>query len=155
MDRGSRRGEPQGPRPQRVLDDRCHPDDVFRGRGFVRRAPFAHHEGSQRTVGDLGAEVDDVRSRSLTLVGGVLTQGDARSGRSQRGCLSRLLGGLLVMLERRLRLVGRRCTTASALQQMTLLQSAIFDTGEMATAIAAWKAKRAADFDALAPVAKV
>ena len=29
---------------------------------------------------------------------------------------------------------------------MTLLQSAIFDTGEMATAIAAWKEKRSAEF---------
>jgi len=37
---------------------------------------------------------------------------------------------------------------------MTLLQSAIFDTGEMATAIAAWKDKRTAEFDALAVVAK-
>ena len=38
---------------------------------------------------------------------------------------------------------------------MTLLQSAIFDTGEMATAIAAWKDKRGAEFAALAPAAKV
>jgi enoyl-CoA hydratase len=38
---------------------------------------------------------------------------------------------------------------------MALLQSAIFDTAEMATAIAAWKAKGTAEFSALAPVAKV
>lgn len=43
--------------------------------------------------------------------------------------------------------------TAAALQQMTLLQSAIFDSGEMATAIAAWKAKQAAAFEPLAPLA--
>jgi enoyl-CoA hydratase len=43
--------------------------------------------------------------------------------------------------------------TAASLQQMTLLQSAIFDLDEMALAIAAWKDKRAASFDALAPVA--
>jgi enoyl-CoA hydratase len=42
--------------------------------------------------------------------------------------------------------------TAAALQQMTLLQSAIFDSGEMATAIAAWKAKQTAEFEPLAPV---
>ena len=41
---------------------------------------------------------------------------------------------------------ARDHSTASALQQMTLLQSAIFDTGEMATAIAAWKAKGSAEF---------
>ena len=46
-------------------------------------------------------------------------------------------------------------STASALQQMTLLQSAIFDTGEMATAIAAWQEKRNAEFDPLTPTAKV
>ena len=45
--------------------------------------------------------------------------------------------------------------TAASLQQMTLLQSAIFDTAEMATAIAAWKAKGTAEFSALAPVVKV
>jgi hypothetical protein len=38
---------------------------------------------------------------------------------------------------------------------MTLLQSAIFDGGEIATAIAGWKEKRAAEFEALAAVAKV
>ena len=45
--------------------------------------------------------------------------------------------------------------TGEALQQMTLLQSAIFDIGEMSTAIAAWKDKRAAGFDPLAPVEQV
>jgi enoyl-CoA hydratase len=41
---------------------------------------------------------------------------------------------------------------ADALQQMTLLQSAIFDIGEMGTAIAAWKAKRDAEFEPLQAV---
>ncbi len=45
--------------------------------------------------------------------------------------------------------------TAAALQQMTLLQSAIFDSGEMATAISAWKAKQAAGFEPLAPLASL
>ena len=45
--------------------------------------------------------------------------------------------------------------TASALQQMTLLQSAIFDTAEMAAAIEAWKKKAVADFPALLPVSEV
>ena len=45
---------------------------------------------------------------------------------------------------------ARDHSTASALQQMTLLQSAIFDTAEMATAIAAWKEKRGAEFADLA-----
>ncbi len=45
--------------------------------------------------------------------------------------------------------------TASALQQMTLLQSAIFDSAEMATAIDAWKKKAVAEFPALLPAAKL
>jgi len=43
--------------------------------------------------------------------------------------------------------------TAAALQQMTLLQSAIFDIDEMARAIAAWKDKRPAEFESLTQVA--
>jgi enoyl-CoA hydratase len=46
-------------------------------------------------------------------------------------------------------------STADALEQMTLLQSAIFDLDEMTRAIAAWKAKGAADFGPLAPVKPV
>jgi enoyl-CoA hydratase len=45
--------------------------------------------------------------------------------------------------------------TGEALQQMTLLQSAIFDIGEMSVAIEAWKDKRTAGFDPLAPVEPV
>jgi enoyl-CoA hydratase len=42
--------------------------------------------------------------------------------------------------------------TSDALQQMTLLQSAIIDIDEMAVAIEAWKNKQPGQFDALAPV---
>jgi enoyl-CoA hydratase len=41
--------------------------------------------------------------------------------------------------------------TAASLQQMTWLQSAIFDTDEMAAAIGAWKSKETAPFAPLAP----
>ena len=45
---------------------------------------------------------------------------------------------------------ARDHSTAAALQQMTLLQSAIFDSAEIAVAIAGWKDKQAAQFAALA-----
>jgi enoyl-CoA hydratase len=45
--------------------------------------------------------------------------------------------------------------TADALDQMALLQSAIFDIGEMGQAIAGWKAKQAAAFAALDAVKPV
>ncbi len=42
---------------------------------------------------------------------------------------------------------------AASLAQMSLLQSAVFDTEEMAQAISAWQRKSAADFAPLSPVA--
>ena len=42
--------------------------------------------------------------------------------------------------------------TGAALEQMTLLQSAIFDSDEIAEAVAAWKDKRDGRFDPLTPV---
>ncbi|MEY2686319.1 MAG: hypothetical protein RL375_517 [Pseudomonadota bacterium] len=45
--------------------------------------------------------------------------------------------------------------TADALQQMTLLQSAIFDIGEMALAIEAWKSKQPAEFAALGSATQI
>ena len=43
--------------------------------------------------------------------------------------------------------------TADALAQMTLLQSAVFDIDEMTRAIAAWQARRQAEFEPLRPTA--
>lgn len=43
----------------------------------------------------------------------------------------------------------------AALAQMSLLQSAVFDTGEMARAIAAWKSRQDAGFEPLSPVARL
>jgi len=45
--------------------------------------------------------------------------------------------------------------TGAALEQMTLLQSAIFDIDEMSAAIEAWKSKTPAGFEALTPVPRV
>lgn len=49
---------------------------------------------------------------------------------------------------------ARDHSTAASLQQLTLLQSAIFDTSEMAEAIAAWKDKRDGEFEPLSPIAR-
>jgi enoyl-CoA hydratase len=50
---------------------------------------------------------------------------------------------------------ARDHSTASALHQMTLLQSAIFDSSDIATAIAGWKAKQPAPFEPLARTASL
>lgn len=49
---------------------------------------------------------------------------------------------------------ARDHATADSLEQMTLLQSAVFDVDEMARAIAAWQAKKPASFDPLGEIAK-
>jgi enoyl-CoA hydratase len=49
---------------------------------------------------------------------------------------------------------ARDHSTADSLQQMTLLQSAVFDVDEMARAIAAWQAKQPATFDPLGEIAR-
>lgn len=49
---------------------------------------------------------------------------------------------------------ARDHSTADALQQMALLQSAVFDVDEMARAIAAWQAKKPATFEPLGAIAK-
>jgi enoyl-CoA hydratase len=45
--------------------------------------------------------------------------------------------------------------TGDALQQMTLLQSAIFDIGEMGVAIAAWQNKQTAEFAPLGATSRL
>ena len=49
---------------------------------------------------------------------------------------------------------ARDHSTAASLEQMTLLQSAVFDIDEMARAIAAWQAKTPATFEALGAIAR-
>jgi len=49
---------------------------------------------------------------------------------------------------------ARDHSTAASLEQMTLLQSAVFDIDEMARAIAAWQAKQPASFEALGAIAR-
>jgi enoyl-CoA hydratase len=49
---------------------------------------------------------------------------------------------------------ARDHSTADSLQQMALLQSAVFDVDEMARAIAAWQAKQPAAFDPLGEIAR-
>ena len=124
--------------------------------GVLQRLPKIVPQGVAREMAYTGDRVGAERALAIGLVNEVLADADA--ARERALALARTLGSKspLAIAGTKLALNhARDHSTASALAQMTLLQSAIFDTDEMATAIAAWKSMRDAEFAALAPVAKV
>jgi len=124
--------------------------------GVLQRLPKIVPQGVAREMAYTGERLGAERALAVGLVNAVLA--DAAATVEHAHELARTIASKspLAIAGTKLALNhARDHSTASALQQMTLLQSAIFDTGEMATAIAAWKDKRSAEFDALAPVSKV
>ena len=124
--------------------------------GVLQRLPKIVPPGVAREMAYTGERVGAERALAIGLVNEVLADADALVERAL--ALARTIASKspLAIAGTKLALNhARDHSTASALEQMTLLQSAIFDRDEMAAAIAAWKARRAADFEALVPVAKV
>jgi enoyl-CoA hydratase len=124
--------------------------------GVLQRLPKIVPQGVAREMAYTGERLGAERALAVGLVNAVLP--DAAATLAHALALARTIAAKspLAIAGTKLALNhARDHSTASALQQMTLLQSAIFDTGEMATAIAAWKEKRGAEFAALAPVATI
>jgi enoyl-CoA hydratase len=124
--------------------------------GSLQRLPKIVPQGVAREMAYTGERVGAERALAIGLVNAVLADADALRDRAL--ALARTIASKspLAIAGTKLALNhARDHSTASALQQMTLLQSAIFDTGEMATAIAAWKAKGTAEFASLASVARL
>jgi enoyl-CoA hydratase len=124
--------------------------------GVLQRLPKLVPQGVAREMAYTGERVGAERALAIGLVNEVLADADA--ARERALALARTIAAKspLAIAGTKLALNhARDHSTASALAQMTLLQSAIFDTDEMAAAIEAWKAKRNAEFDSLAPVAEV
>ena len=122
--------------------------------GVLQRLPKIVPPGVAREMAYTGERLGAARALAVGLVNDVLPDAAALLDRAM--ALARTIASKspLAIAGSKLALNhARDHSTASALQQMTLLQSAIFDTTEMATAIAAWKAKGVADFAALGPVA--
>ena len=110
-------------------------------------------QGVAREMAYTGERLGAVRALAVGLVNDVLPDATALLERAMALAHTIASKSPLAIAGSKLALNhARDHSTASALHQMTLLQSAIFDTGEMATAIAAWKAKSAAEFAALGPV---
>jgi enoyl-CoA hydratase len=124
--------------------------------GVLQRLPKIVPQGVAREMAYTGERLGAERALAVGLVNAVLLDAAATVDRAL--ALARTIASKspLAIAGTKLALNhARDHSTASALHQMTLLQSAIFDTGEMATAIAAWKEKRSAEFAALAPATKV
>ena len=123
--------------------------------GSLQRLPKIVPQGMARQMAYTGERVDAERALAIGLVNAVLPDADAlllhaNELASQIAAKSPLaIAGSKLALNQ-----ARDHSTAEALSQMTLLQSAIFDIGEMEKAITAWKTKQPAAFEPLAPLEK-
>ena len=124
--------------------------------GVLQRLMKIVPQGVAREMAYTGERVSAERALQIGLVNAVLPDAQATLAHAMQ--LARdiaakspvaIAGSKLAMNH------ARDHGTAASLQHMTLLQSAIFDTDEMAVAIKAWKAKAAAAFDPLNAVANV
>ena len=124
--------------------------------GSLQRLPKIVPQGIAREMAYTGERLGAERALAVGLVNEVLPDASALLDRAMTLARSIAAKSPLAIAGSKLALNhARDHGTAASLQQMTLLQSAIFDTGEMATAIAAWKEKRAAEFESLGRAAPV
>ncbi len=124
--------------------------------GVLQRLPKIVPQAVAREMAYTGDRMNAQRALAVGLVNAVLP--DAAAALAHALALARSIAAKspLAIAGSKLALNhARDHGTAAALQQMTLLQSAIFDIDEMARAISAWKDKSAAQFAALLPVAAV
>jgi enoyl-CoA hydratase len=120
--------------------------------GSLQRLPKLIPEGLARQMAYTGERLGAERALACGLVNAVLP--DTAALHAHALALARDIAAKspLAIAGSKLALNhARDHSTAQALAQMTLLQSAIFDIGEMETAIAAWKAKQPAGFAPLPP----
>jgi enoyl-CoA hydratase len=122
--------------------------------GVLQRLPKIVAPGIAREMAYTGDRLGAERALAVGLVNQILPDADAAV--AQALALARRIASRspLAIAGSKLALNhARDHGTAAALEQMTLLQSAIFDTGEIAAAIDAWKNKRDAAFEPLQGVA--
>ena len=124
--------------------------------GVLQRLSKIVPQGVAREMAYTGDRMNAQRALAVGLVNAVLPDATALLDHTMALARSIAAKSPLAVAGSKLALNhARDHGTASALAQMSLLQSAIFDTGEMAKAIAAWKSKQVAEFEPLGPVSKV
>jgi len=124
--------------------------------GVLQRLMKIVPQGVAREMAYTGDRVSAERALQIGLVNAVLPDAGAALDHAMKLAQNIAAKSPLAIAGSKLALNhARDHGTAASLQQMTLLQSAIFDTEEMAVAIAAWKAKAPAEFEPLAAVSRV
>lgn len=124
--------------------------------GVLQRLPKLIPPGVARQMAYTGERLPAQRALEVGLVNAVLADAGALLDHAMGLAREIAAKSPLAIAGSKLALNhARDHGTAASLQQMSLLQSAIFDTGEMAEAIAAWKGKREGSFDPLTPVPRV
>lgn len=124
--------------------------------GSLQRLPKVVSQGLARQMAYTGERVDAQRALAGGLVNAVLADHQALRAHVLQLAQAIAEKSPLAVAGSKLALnYARDHGTSEALAQMALLQSAIFDTGEMARAIAAWKEKRSGEFAPLGPLTKV
>jgi enoyl-CoA hydratase len=124
--------------------------------GSLQRLPKIVPQGVAREMAYTGDRWTAERALAVGLVNAVLPDAEALQARALELAHDIAAKSPLAIAGSKLALNhARDHGTAEALSQMALLQSAIFDIDEMATAIKAWKGKTAPAFEALAPVAPI
>lgn len=121
--------------------------------GVLQRLPKIVPDGIARQMAYTGERIDAARALAVGLVNAVLPDADALLQHALALAAQIAAKSPLAIAGSKKALnFARDHGTAEALQQMALLQSAIFDIDEMQRAIAGWKAKTAPVFDDLGPV---
>ena len=123
--------------------------------GVLQRLPKLMAPGVVRELAYTGKRLGAARALELGLVNAVLADADALLQHTLNVAASIAAKSPLAIAGSKLAINhARDHGTTAALHQMTLLQSAIFDSAEMALAIDGWKAKEAGHFAELSPVLK-
>lgn len=121
--------------------------------GSLQRLPKLMPQGVARQMAYTGERVGADRALAIGLVNAVLPDAAALAAHAADLAAQIAAKSPLAIAGSKLALnQARDHGTAEALQQMTLLQSAIFDIDEMGRAISAWKAKQPAVFEPLSPL---
>jgi len=124
--------------------------------GVLQRLPKIVAPGIAKEMAFTGDRLGAERALAVGLVNAVLPDAPATLGHAMNLAAAIAAKSPVAMAGSKLAInYAVDHPTADALQQMTLLQSAIFDIDEMALAIEAWKSKRSAEFAALSPVSPV
>lgn len=124
--------------------------------GVLQRLQAIMPAGLARELAYTGERLSAERALQCGLVNAVLPDAEALLAHALKVAQQIAAKSPLAMAGSKLALNhARDHGVAGSLQQMSLLQSAIFDTAEMGAAIMAWKRKTAADFAPLNEVAKL